>query len=401
MTGTIQTITDRSAFDRIFYDNFQGGDIFLKTSNGNLKIAFLGYTAGQIAFRIPYIKSMPDTALIFARRAETTIYVELKTIEKQEAEVFVFSPIKVQLIHAARTESRAAVSGSGEGKNLMFISRIASDFNLSDSVALEKKKTAFVRDKVLSDLRKIFPDVNVHFSSEEMFDQRTIFFNEHANQPIYIEDITKPPASDPSGMYAFYREFIYSKEQFNMKRRGFISEISVPILYRGMIPFGFITVYSTATLNPSAIQILTRAASLSAQMMVKGGVIREVCMERLLVSDISRGGIGIVFRDRKYVRYFKEKRTASFDLLLGDGAQIPMSVIVRNISLLENKIIKVGCALKTVDEEHRAAYDAYIASHVPAEPKKETPPPAKAAEATNETSAAPEPAEPADAQIAK
>ena len=398
MTGTIQTITDRSAFDRIFYDNLPGGDIFLKTSNGNLKIAFMGYTGGQIAFRIPYIKSMPDTALVFARRTETTIYVELKTIEKQEAEVFVFSPIKVQLIHAARTEGRAAVSG--EGKNLMFISRIASDFNLSDSVALEKKKTAFVRDKVLSDLKKIFPDVIVHFSSEEMFDQRTIFFNEHANQPIYIEDITKPPAADPSGMFAFYREFIYSKEQFNMKRRGFISEISVPILYRGMIPFGFITVYSTATLNPSAIQILTRAAALSAQMMVKGGVIREVCMERLLVSDISRGGIGIVFRDRKFVRYFKEKRTASFDLILGDGSQIPMSVIVRNISLLENKIIKVGCALKMVDEAHRAAYDAYIAANVPVEQKKESPPP-KAAEAKSETPAAPEPAESAGARPAE
>ena len=116
MAGTIQTITDRSAFDRIFYDNFSGGEIFLKTSNGNLKIAFLGYTSGQIAFRIPYIKSMPDTALIFARRADTTIYVELKTVEKQEAEVFIFSPIKVQIILASRSEHRASVGGAGEGK---------------------------------------------------------------------------------------------------------------------------------------------------------------------------------------------------------------------------------------------------------------------------------------------
>ena len=378
MTGTIQTITDRSSFDRIFYDNLSGGDIFLKTSNGNLKIAFLGYTGGQIAFRIPYIKSMPDTALVFARRTETTIYVELKTIEKQEAEVFVFSPIKVQLIHAARTEGRAAVSG--EGKNLMFISRIASDFNLSDSVALEKKKTAFVRDKVLSDLKKIFPDVIVHFSSEEMFDQRTIFFNEHANQPIYIPDITKPPAADPSGMFAFYREFIYSKEQFNMKRHGFISEISVPILYRGMIPFGHITIHGTAPINRSAAQILARAAVLSEQMMVKGAVIHDICTEKLLVADISKGGIGIVFRDRKFVRFFKEKRTASFDLILADGMQVPIAASVRNIALMENKIIKIGCAIVSVDEKARPAYEAYLAAHLPPEPKKEAAPAAPAAD---------------------
>ena len=95
MAGTIKTVTDRSEFDSIFYDNFPNNDVFLKTSTGNMKISFLGYTGGQVAFRIPYIKSMPLTALVFTRRNEVTIYAEIRTIEKQEAEVFVFAPVRM------------------------------------------------------------------------------------------------------------------------------------------------------------------------------------------------------------------------------------------------------------------------------------------------------------------
>jgi hypothetical protein len=375
MAGTIQTITDKSAFESIFYQNFSGGDMFLKTSNGNLKIAFLGYTDGQIAFRIPYIKSMPETALVFARKDETTVYAEIKTIEKQEADVFIFSPIKVQIIFGARRENRAPVAGTGEGKNLLFVSHIASEFNLFDSVSIEKKKTEFIRDKVLSDLNKIFPNVSVHFCAEESGDSRMRFFNENGNRPIFISDISKPPQDGDKTDYAYYKEFIYAKEQFNMKRKNLISEVSVPILYRGMIPFGYITVNNTVTLDQSCIQILKRAAVLSEQMMIRGGVIRDICDERLLVSDISRGGIGIVFRDRKFVRFFKEKRTASFDLILSNGSIVAIAAIVKNIALLDSKIIKVGCEIRSVDESCKAEYEEYLAKHLPPpEPPKEQAP---------------------------
>ena len=40
---------------------------------------------------------------------------------------------------------------------------------------------------------------------------------------------------------------------------------------------------------------------------------------------------------------------------------------------MENKIIKVGCSITMVDEKARSAYEAYLAAHLPPEPKKETP----------------------------
>ena len=384
MSGTIETITDRSAFEKIFYENFSSGDLFLKTSNGNLKIAFLGYTDGQIAFRIPYIKSMPDTALVFARREETTVYIEIKTVEKQESDVFIFTPLKVQVIYSSRREDRMSVGNQAGAKSLLFVTNAASDFNLYDSISLEKKKMLIIKDKILSDLKKIFTDVVVYFCSEDIGDPRMRYFRENANAPILIANIDKPEPGKEA-VHAFYKEFIYSKEQYNMKRKGLISEISVPVLYKGMIPFGFIQINSSVTLDPSYLQILLRVASLSDQMTARGGIFKGICTDRLLVSDVSRGGIGIVFKDRKYIRFFKENGTVSFDLTLPNGSIVLISATVKNIVLQENKVIKVGCAIRQIDPKGKSQYDTFISSHAPEEKPAAAVPPVPAASPKDDT----------------
>ncbi|MGL4370667.1 MAG: hypothetical protein ACRCUT_13495, partial [Spirochaetota bacterium] len=315
MAGTIKTISDRSEFDRIFYDNFPNNDVFLKTSNGNLKIAFLGYSDGQVAFRIPYIKSMPDTALVFTRKNEMTIYAEIRTIEKQEAEVFVFTPKRMQIIFASRREDRTPAAGK-EGKSLLFITNIASDFNLFDCISLEKKKVEIIKERVLTDLKKMSQFANVYFCNEDAGDQRMRYFKENSGAPLVITHIDQKPPAGKEASHAFYKEFIFSKEQFSMRRHSLVSEITVPVLYHGMIPFGFIQIKGTAPLNPSYVQILQRAALLSEQMMVKGGVMKDICTERLLVADLSRLGNGIVFKDRKYIKFFKEKNAVFYEMIL-------------------------------------------------------------------------------------
>jgi hypothetical protein len=98
-------------------------------------------------------------------------------------------------------------------------------------------------------------------------------------------------------------------------------------------------------------------------MMVKGGIIRDVCAEKLLVSDISQNGTGIVFKDRKFVRFFKEKCTVSYDLILTDGTAVPMASMVKNIALMENKIIKIGCEIQRIDEGNKTQYDEFLVRH--------------------------------------
>jgi hypothetical protein len=371
MAGTIETITDRSRFPEIFNTHIAQAEVNLRTSNGNLRIRFLGFTEGMVAFKIPYIKSMPDTALVFARIGEVTAYIELKSVDKQADNVFVFSPLKLQLIHTARREDRSTTDG-GSHKSLVFITSIISDFLLYDSIRREKRKIEHIRDKVLDDLKKIFSEVKVLFIAEETGDPRMRFFNETNNNPIFIPNINEKAAPGEEARQAFYRENIYTKEQFNMKRKGLISEITMPVLYRGKIPYGYLQTNNTVPINSSSLQILSRASDLASNIIMRSGIFTDFCKERLLVSDVSKKGIGVVFRDRKFIRYFKEKSKVVFDLSLPDGTNLPISAIVRNITLLENKIIKIGCEICTLDDASRSTYEKYLNTHIPV--RDETPP---------------------------
>ena len=84
--------------------------------------------------------------------------------------------------------------------------------------------------------------------------------------------------------------------------------------------------------------------------------------DRLLVSDVSYSGMGVVFRDRKYIRSFKENSYIYYDILLPENKKASMLSIVKNIELMENKIIKVGFAIKDVDALSEVYYQEFLES---------------------------------------
>ncbi|HRX16320.1 MAG TPA: hypothetical protein P5123_08405, partial [Spirochaetota bacterium] len=84
--------------------------------------------------------------------------------------------------------------------------------------------------------------------------------------------------------------------------------------------------------------------------------------ENLLVSDISSKGVGIVFRERSYIRFFPEKSYVHFELILPDQIRIPMLTVVRSITFLENKIIKAGCEIISMDKSAMQIYSHYLQS---------------------------------------
>ncbi|MCX8125453.1 MAG: hypothetical protein N3F66_14995, partial [Spirochaetes bacterium] len=67
MAEQIRTITDKVQFPRIFSLFFYNNDVFLRTASGDLKITFMGFADGTAAFKIPYIKNMPDSCIIITR----------------------------------------------------------------------------------------------------------------------------------------------------------------------------------------------------------------------------------------------------------------------------------------------------------------------------------------------
>jgi hypothetical protein len=178
---------------------------------------------------------------------------------------------------------------------------------------------------------------------------------------LFIQDINrKEPPEDPD-RHNYYLNEIYARDHNLVKRGNIVSEVCMPVFHGGRIIFGYIQVNGTAPLSESHLAAVRRTAVLVEQLFGKYGVF-PVARERLLVADVSKNGCGIVFRERRFIRYFKERCQLCLDLALPANKKALALAVVRNIGILENKIVKIGCEIKEVDSPGRANYDEYLAS---------------------------------------
>jgi len=360
MSEQIQTITDKQQFKEIFYKYFISNDIFLKAKNGDLKIKFLGYTSDQVAFKIPLIKNLAGMCLIFVRHENSIIYAQLKFLEKQEDDSFVFYPLKMQLITMERREDRKTITVEGSGKKIIYVTNIISDFIMENTLSMESKKLDRIREALKGDIEKHFPYIKIFFFNEGSSDPRMRHFA-NMNKPIFIPDIHKKPGDREMADYNNYINNVYSKDYYLQNRKQYISEISVPFLFRTKIPYGYIQVNGNTPMPDSVMSIIKKIAASCDDLVAKTRLF-PVSEEKLLVSDISRNGLGIVFKDRMFIRYFKEKCQVFFDLMLPDGKKASIHAEVRNIVLMENKIIKIGCEIKEMDALSEVNYEEFLES---------------------------------------
>ena len=354
MSGSIKTITDQAEFHEIFYKKFANGNIFLKTANGNLKIKFMGYSEGEAAFKIPYVKNMPPSCLVFVRTELVTVYVELNFVSKEEDEIFTFKPVKMQAITVARSDERKTTPSS-DGKSIVYITDLITDFIIEKSIALDYKKAERVKHTVISEMDTMFPQKKVYFMNEGMSDPRMRYFYD-MGKAYLITNIGDLSAKDDPD-YRNYMENIYSKDYFLINRKNLISEVSVPVLYKNSLPFGYIQVNSTIPANQSFFDIVRKLALIASEIFSRYNLF-QIMHDKVIVSDVSKNGFSVVFKDRMYLRYFKEKSYLHCSMKLG-AETVSMLAVVRNVTLMENKIMKVGCEILKMDERNSAVYSGF------------------------------------------
>ena len=357
MPESIHTITDPAQFEDIFYKYFLNSEVSLKTKSGNMKITFMGFSDGMCAFKIPFLKNMPEMSLILTRKQEYTIYAAMRSVEKQEDDVYILKPEKMQVITAQRRDERKAFGGSSN-KDILYVTNLISDFIIQNALALEVKKCERIKEIIMFDLTKLFKSVKIYFCSEGMLDPRMKFFYEK-NIPISIPEFGNSALAKDAEVYNFFTANIFAKDYYLINRKIFVSEVSVPIAHNGRIPYGYIQVNHTGVLNDAALKIVQRMAVVVNQLMKQNAVF-PISTEKLIVSDASKSGLGIVFNDRRFIRYFKEKSYVCYDLMLPDSRKVSILSIVRNITLMENKIIKVGCEISDMDEQNRSIYHEFL-----------------------------------------
>ncbi len=368
MADQIKTVTEQSQFPILINRFFTGPNVFIKTKSGNLFLQFLGYSGGKIAYRIPRVKNIPETVVVITRHNQTTINAKLQFEERNE-DTFIFTPILFQIIIAVRKEDRLSLEG-GESKSIIYIEKVISDFIISNELTMNDKKVDHVKEMVTFDLEKQFQNIVVRFINEPGKDARMKYFSNNI-RPIFIPDLNREPDKRFEKEYKFYINEIYSNDYKLSSRNEFISEASAPILIRNMIPYGYLQVNNTTPMTDGHFSAVKRMAVVINELFRKNNLFKP-SIDKILVSDLSRNGLGVVFKDRRIARLFKKGSLVSFEMLLPTQKKVIIGAIVRNVSFLENSIIKAGFEIHVIDALSEVHYEEFIDTL----PVSKEPPPA-------------------------
>ncbi|HPD77878.1 MAG TPA: hypothetical protein PLH88_05590 [Spirochaetota bacterium] len=356
MADLIKTVTDKSQFQFILDNFFTKNPVYIKTSSGNLALQYLGYADGNVAFRVPLVKSLPDNVVVFTRYKTNNIYLSMKPIERNE-DTFIFIPIKFQIISESRKEDRKLLGIEG-GKSVIYTNNLISDYNIERSLSTTDKKVDKIKEVAEFELKKKFEHVRIVLIHEAKSDIRL----KHVistSLPIFMPNLNVDPEPGEEENYNFYVNTIYKGDISLSSRNRFISEITVPILYNKIIPYGYVQVNGTQPFSDGLFEVCRRMSIVIDQLLNKNKLIQPL-EERFLISDLSKNGLGFVFREKRHIRNFQENCKIAFDILLPTQKKAVIGAIVRNISFMENGIIKLGCEIFYMDDTSRANYDEFI-----------------------------------------
>jgi len=356
MPDQIKTVTDKNQFQFILDNFYRGNQVFIKTSSGSISLQYLGYSDGNVAFRIPHVKSIPDNVIVFTRHREHNIYLSMKLVERSE-DTFIFIPVKFQIISESRKEDRKLVHIEG-GKSIIYMNNIINDYIIERGLSTAEKRIDKIKEIVEFECKKKFDNVKIIFIHESKSDIRL----KHAiteGTPIFIPDLNSEPPPEMEESFNYYLNNIYKADISLSSRNQYISEVTVPVYYNNIIPYGYIQVNSAQPISDGMFEVCKRMAIVVDQLLKKNDIFHPL-ESKFLVADISKGGLGFVFKEKKFLRYFHEGSRLSFDIFLPTKKKVIMGATIRNIVFLDNNVIKTGCEITKMDDTSRANYEEFI-----------------------------------------
>ncbi len=356
MPDLIKTVTDKSQYQFLLDNFFKQSQVFIKTSSGSITLQYIGYSDGNVAFRIPMVKSVPENVVVFTRHKTNTIYLSMRYIERSE-DTFVFIPVKFQIISESRKEDRKLVGIEG-GKSIIYMNNLITDYIIERGLATAEKKIDKAKEFAEFELKKKFDLVKIVFINESKSDNRLKHVI-NTSKPIYMPNLNVDPEPGKEDEYNFYVNNVYKADISLSSRHKYISEITVPISYNNIIVYGYLQVNSSQAVTDGMMAVVKRMSIAINQLMIKNQMFYPL-EERFLLADISANGMSFVFKEKKYLRFFEDGSKINFDILLPTQKKAVIGAIVRNIVFMENRIIKTGCEIFSMDDASKANYDEFL-----------------------------------------
>ncbi len=353
----LSTVTYRDNFQELFNRYFATKDVFLRVNDGKIPVKFYGFTDNRAAFRIPHVKNMSREATIYAKTGDEMAYAFLSYHEKQEDGVFIFIPKRIQVITQNRKENRSSITPTKKNRNLAFITNVLSDFILENQISLKEKKVDHIREIIKGEIETTALNVRIFLCNELKSDPRMQYFKSQ-RMPIYMPDFTRTEDIKDKQKISYYINNIYAQDHFLKNNEEYVSEIAVPLLYNGKLPYGYLLINSAISL-PNEIYMAIKKSAIFADKLFKDFKIFTETDDKMLVSDLSESGFAITINERRLIRHFKADAHASLDMILPGNKKASILGKVKYITTQNNKNIKIGFQIIDIDALSEINFDEF------------------------------------------
>jgi hypothetical protein len=282
----------------------------------------------------------------------------------------ILQPIKITIGAATRQSSRVEVASTVNGG--LSVTNLINITDITKAIGFDDNKVDSILLTYRSKLSKIFPTSSIFFAGRP--DNR-LRLMQHYDKPIYILDRKNKSTADP--MYLPFDEYLRIFDTSKLSD-DLISEISLPIRYKGYQNLGYVQALSETSLDQEVYNQLSLLSQTVARDIIATGVFQE-SKENCEVMDLSSGGISFLHSPtRAFSRNVTMNGTIIFDLILNQDTKATFRGIIKNIRNLETNY-RVGCQFYNPNERDQEILETYLGQN---STQKEAAPPSVATDGT-------------------
>lgn len=350
----VRHVTDKKELQEIFVKLFAGHPVMLKSQGINIKADCIKIEDDRIYIKPPDPDSKMQVSAIFIRHGEEIFFTHVIP-QGNVGEMLIFAPEGIQVFKATRKEARKNTDETPAKKAL--ITNIISSPVVEESFRHNRSRSEWIRSEITGKFEGRFQYTRVFFAGDRKPDIRMKWVAQE-RRPVFIPAIRTRQEGTDSGDYSRYMNEIYYSDPL-LKDGHFNSEIIVPLLYRGMMPFGYIQINHFDTLHEDALTYSKRMGLAFSESVSKDMLLFRPSEDSMMITDLSTSGIGILFRERALIKHFREDECLVFTVYMPEKKQATMMSRVININQMNN-YYRVGCTISNIDPIGDVNYQQFL-----------------------------------------
>lgn len=355
-------ITEKKQIYEIFKTRFMAGKIFIKTTELNIHVESFEFTNGVVTITGPFENEKVNSVIFYVRNGDEVIFSHAVLISKNESGILKYEPLDIQITQIPRKEERKSVAPIDKAETApIYISNIISDFTVQECLNLSGKKVDLIKDELLKKLQIAYPDSDIVFLNDKSNDPRMFYFK-NKRKPYFIKNVKDAEDQEKVNNdedLKYYKTYIQPKDPLSLKAKT-TSEIGVPLLYKLMMPFGYIKTASFKYLDDEDFSVIRKLGMSASTVYTNDKQIITSSNDIIAVTDLSMSGLGIFFKEKVLIKHFKENSLIIFTIFLSDKKQSTMLCEVKNIALIKNYVYRIGCEILNIESLGEVYYSEYI-----------------------------------------